>query len=86
MFIPEFTPDIDVYVKYHIYTKDPNYSITTGYVDVVQISKAELEMSKLQSGKAYTLRLHLGLESVKVDATVDDWDETNNDVDLPKNK
>lgn len=52
MFIPDFSPDIEVYVKYHIYTKDSNYASTTGYVEVVQLSKAELEMGKLEQNKS----------------------------------
>lgn len=84
MFFPTFTPKIEVYVKYHIYTKDPIYE--SGYVDVVQISKAELTFTKdLESGNAYTLQLHLGLTSVKMDATVSEWTDASTDVDLPKN-
>lgn len=41
---------------------------------------------KLESGNAYTLNLHLGMNSVKFDAKVSGWDEgSNNDVDLPAN-
>jgi len=34
--------------------------------------------SALQSGKKYTLKLHLGMNSVKFDADVADWDDTDN--------
>ena len=43
---------------------------------------------KLESGKAYTLNLHLGLTGVKFNATVSGWDPApgDADVDLPHNK
>ena len=39
------------------------------------------------SGKKYTLKLHLGMNSVKFDAIVSDWDDTDNTVNawLPSN-
>lgn len=41
---------------------------------------------KLESGNAYTINLHLGLNSVKFDATVSDWDDaTGGETDLPAN-
>jgi len=40
----------------------------------------------LDSGKKYTVKLHLGMTSVKFDAEVTDWeDAANSDVDLPYN-
>ena len=43
-------------------------------------------VEKLESGKAYTLKLHLGMNSVKFDASVSTWeDNAANDVDLPAN-
>ena len=43
-------------------------------------------VTKLENGKAYTLKLHLGMNSVKFDAAVTDWEVTAaNDVDLPSN-
>ena len=42
----------------------------------------------LEAGKAYTLQLHLGMNSVKIDAAVTEWDETTpaQDIHLPNNK
>ena len=41
---------------------------------------------KLESGKAYTLNLHLGMNSVKFDAMVSGWEtNANSDADLPAN-
>ena len=40
----------------------------------------------LENGKSYTLNLHLGMNSVKFDATVDPWDDaTNHESHLPAN-
>ena len=44
------------------------------------------EKTKLENGKAYTLKLHLGMNSVKFDASVTDWEiQAANDIDLPAN-
>ena len=44
------------------------------------------EINKLEAGHSYTLNLHLGMTSVKFDATVSDWiEEPAQDVDLPLN-
>ena len=41
---------------------------------------------RLKAGHSYTLNLHLGMYSVKFDATVNDWiDEQAQDIDLPLN-
>lgn len=43
-------------------------------------------VTKLEAGKSYTIKLHLGLTSVKFDASVTDWvDDVTFDVDLPFN-
>ena len=43
--------------------------------------------TKLEAGKKYNLTLHLGMTSVKFDATVSEWDESTagSGVDLPEN-
>lgn len=43
---------------------------------------------KLESGKKYTIKLHLGMTSVKFDASVSNWDtpEVNGSANLPANK
>ena len=43
--------------------------------------------NKLEAGKLYKLTLHLGMTSVKFDATVAEWDESTagSSADLPKN-
>lgn len=44
--------------------------------------------AKFEAGKAYTLKLHLGMTTVKFDAIVSDWDDTvaDGEEDLPENK
>ena len=41
----------------------------------------------MENGKKYTLKLHLGMNSVKFDAAVTDWDDNTieNEIDLPAN-
>lgn len=40
----------------------------------------------IEAGKAYTVNLHLGMTSVKMDATVSTWTVATSDVDLPVNE
>ena len=41
---------------------------------------------QLEAGKVYTIGLHLGLTSVKFDASVTEWTNETTNVDLPGNK
>lgn len=51
------------------------------------ITLSDGKAMKLVSGKKFTVRLHLGMTSVKFDAEVTDWDTGDEaDVDLPYNK
>ena len=44
------------------------------------------DITKLEAGKAYTINLHLGMNSVKFDAAVTDWEDmAAPDIDLPAN-
>ena len=44
------------------------------------------DINTFENGKSYTINLHLGMNSVKFDATVTDWvAQAANDVDLPAN-
>jgi hypothetical protein len=44
------------------------------------------DITKLEAGKAYTIKLHLGMNSVKFDAAVTDWEDmAAPDIDLPAN-
>ena len=52
-----------------------------------EITLANGEPMKLDAGKKYTIKLHLGMTSVKFDADVTDWGEDDNygEPDLPYN-
>lgn len=74
---------INVKIKYHVVTKDDKL--------MNAISDVENDITKqttiqLRSGKSYNLKLILGLTSVKLDATVADWQIADDaEVWLPKN-
>lgn len=75
-----------VYIEYEVKTTDNtatgNSSTITNYIS----KKVELPNNKLEAGKAYTLKLVLGMTTVKVSADLTDWDTaTEIEVDLPQN-
>jgi hypothetical protein len=74
---------VNVKITYHVVTKDAKLTD-----NVSDITNAITKTASIQlvNGKSYNLKLILGLTSVKLDATVEDWqlaDET--EIDLPKN-
>ena len=75
-----------VEITYYICTEDPQLD---GGVSIVKnvISKDFATAVTIEKGKQYGLNVLLGLTSIKLDATVADWDTTagSTDVDLPKN-
>jgi len=87
MVIPsDLTPTpttINIRIKYHVVTKDGK--LTSNVSDVTnEITKTT--KIQLESGKAYNLKLILGLTSVKLDATVADWQiDGSTEVWLPQN-
>jgi hypothetical protein len=76
-----------VEITYYICTED---SQLDGGVSIVKnvISKDLAPAITIEQGKQYGLNVLLGLTSIKLDATVSDWDTTagSTNVDLPKNK
>ena len=83
---------MDVTIVYDVETIDPNLSgyladgATHGSSIENRIYKESVFGGNIEAGKAYQLKLHLGMTSVKVDAEVVDWDATTTkDVDLPNN-
>lgn len=82
--------DLTITITYEVITRDPNlgkgYSITENPVTST-IAAANLGANAFKPGYATTLNLHLGLASVKFDATITNWEtgETEN-VDLPENE
>lgn len=86
---------MDVTIVYDVETIDPNLP---GYLSDGETHGSSIEnkitktavfgtTTNIEAGKAYTLKLHLGMTSVKFDATVSTWDATGtpNDANLPAN-
>lgn len=74
----------NVEVKYHVFTKDDN--LDNGYSEITNVIKKSGIALAVDPGKHYTLRLRLGMTSVKFDATVEDWINGNTTpTDLPIN-
>lgn len=85
---------MDVTIVYDVETFDPNLP---GYLSDGETHGSSIEnkitktavfgtTTNIEAGKAYTLKLHLGMTSVKLDATVSPWTAaTTNDANLPAN-
>ena len=85
---------MDVTIVYDVETIDPNLP---GYLSDGETHGSSIEnkitktavfgtTTNIEAGKAYTLKLHLGMTSVKLDATVSPWTTaTTNDANLPAN-
>ena len=87
--------DFDIEIVYDVETIDPNLA---GYVSDGKTQGNSIEnrvrkavtfggVAALENGKHYTLNLHLGMNSVKLDANVSDWQEAEApaEPDLPLN-
>lgn len=61
-------------IDYIVRTK--NASLSKGYTEVEQSFYKDLTLSKVGMNAKYNLLIHLGLTSVKFDATVSDWTNT----------
>ena len=93
--IPTGEP-LEIEIVYDVETTDPNLATylsdgaTTGSSIENKIKQTILwsnTESKFESGKGYELHLHLGMNSVKFDAEVKDWNDVTpaTDVHLPSN-
>ena len=79
----EAPTNISVKITYHVVTKDTK--LNTNTTDVANTVTKSTSI-QLRSGKSYNLKLILGLTSVKLDATVADWQIADDaEVWLPKN-
>lgn len=83
---------MDVTIIYDVETIDPNLpgyladGVTHGSSVENRIYKENVFSVNIEAGKAYQLKLHLGMTSVKFDAEVINWDDAGSeDVDLPHN-
>lgn len=65
---------MNIEVEYYVITEDEN--LATGYSCVKNTVKTSDFNFTFERGKAYDFVLHLGLTSVKFEATVSAWDET----------
>lgn len=84
--------DMNVTIVYDVETIDENLAstladgVTHGSSVENRIYKENIFATGIEAGKQYQLKLHLGMTSVKFDATVTDWvEEDAQDVDLPYN-
>ena len=86
--------DVRVTITYDIETEDDKLSTyisdaTTHGSSIENVITKVVDFGTtktFENGKSYVINLHLGMNSVKFDATVTDWVETSDaDVDLPKN-
>lgn len=84
MVIPTGETPIKVKINYAVVTKDEKL---TGNVSNVDNEITKQISVNLESGKSYNLKLILGLTSVKLDATVADWQVADGaEINLPQNK
>jgi len=85
MLIPTETMSIKIRVKYTVTTTDPD--LTGGKSEVVNDITSNYIAFTFDQGKAYTFVLHLGLTSVNLSATVNEWDNAGDIVvNVPMNK
>lgn len=84
---------VKVTIVYDVETPSPNLGVylsdgkTPGSTIENRIEKdIDFGGAGMENGKKYTIHLHLGMNSVKFDASVDNWqDDLNTDIDLPSN-
>ena len=94
--IPNPGENLTVTIVYDVETEDANLA---GYLSDGKTHGSSIEnkitkeiafgnTSGLQSGYKYTVKLHIGLNSVKFDAEVKDWDDAtySNDIWVPSNQ
>lgn len=90
--IPTGEP-MDINIVYDIDTEDPNLKgvLSDGVTNGISIENKIFKngvFPAIEAGKAYVVKIYVGLTSVKFDVQVTDWDESagSQDVDLPKNE
>ena len=77
---------IKIEVDYNVVTTDGK--LAGGEIDIHNVITSEEFYFDFEQGKAYTFKLHLGMTSVKIEATMTAWDEDTDDtaVNVPINK
>lgn len=85
LFLPGTTPHLKFTIEYCVRTQDAK--LAKGFTEVWQkITKTIAFTSPVEINKQYNIAMHLGLTTVKFDATVCNWDAgTTTAVDMPIN-
>lgn len=86
MIIPQdlSTTGFNVFIEYDVITTDPGTdNIDDSFTVTNRINKSV--KIKFESNKQYTLKLILGMTSVKLEAEVSEWGTDDEEVDLPQN-
>ena len=82
--IPEEDKDVTITITYRVYTVDSK--LKSGFSVVENVITKTIDDFDAVGGKAYNINLLLGMTSVKVDATVANWeDAAETPVNLPIN-
>ena len=86
-FVTEFADGFDVTVNYNVVTEDPTIDGAGGGCSDIENNITRNVKLKLEAGKAYTLKLHIGMNSVDITASVEEWkDVADTVVNVPKNE
>ena len=81
---PETGKTMDITITYHVFTEDTN--LAGSYSKITNVIKKQVSGFNPVAGNAYNINLQLGMTTVKVTATVADWDAgAEQYVDLPIN-
>lgn len=82
--LPAVQTGLYVQIKYHVITKDTKLTGNVSNITNTITRRADIHF---ENGKSYNLKLILGMTSVKLDATVADWQVADDaEVYLPQNK
>lgn len=86
MIIPQNT-EFEVYVEYTVTTTDASLTGNSGMSEIKNKITTAVDPIDFKANKSYTLNLVLGMTSVKVNASVANWDNVTpaTDVDVPAN-
>lgn len=86
MFIPSSKEgDVTVTITYYVTTEDAN--LKAGYSRIKNVITKKISKFTAEAGKSYTLLLGIGMTSVKLTATVANWEDVEDatQIDLPIN-
>ncbi|MBR4087881.1 MAG: fimbrillin family protein, partial [Bacteroidales bacterium] len=83
MIIPNGSTTFNLTINYDVETTDPKLSTGKSTINNNITKSVTIDFA---AGNAYTLNLVLGMTSVKIDASYDDWDESSTIVNLPENE